>query len=441
MKKILLLLFCFIGLLSMAQSSVFPPSKGVVECSARGGLPNFYAKIARHDSIRIAYLGGSITEQAGWRVKTLEHFKKRYPDCKFSEINAAIGGTGSDLGVLRIEHDVLVKKPDLLFVEFAVNDSKGDPTEIAKAMEGIVRKTWKQFPACDICFVYTLTDNQVFDSLKVGKLNLSAAVMEVIADYYNLPSIHLGIEVIRLLKEGKLVMKAPEVKMDKVSGDDLNQSYKLPLSEDGKIHFSKDGVHPYTNTGHQLYLDAIVRSLPAIEKQSKNAIPHQLGTPYNKANYENSSMLDVHQATRTGDWVQLPKNQPPVNSFANRVNTFWRAGVGATLTVKFKGSSVKIYDVLGPDAARLEVTLDGKVTNSNRFDGYCTYWRLALLKAAANQEETKVHELTIRVLPDKLDKRNILFEQNRADFDKNLTKYDPIYWYVGAIFVVGELVK
>jgi lysophospholipase L1-like esterase len=98
-------------------------------------------------------LGGSITAQAGWRPKTLAWFKKNFPSATFSEINAAIGGTGSDLGVFRLQHDVLDHKPDLLFVEFAVNDGGTEPSRIQQAMEGIVRQTWKANPKTDICFV------------------------------------------------------------------------------------------------------------------------------------------------------------------------------------------------------------------------------------------------------------------------------------------------
>jgi hypothetical protein len=116
------------------------------ECSPRNGLPNFFAKAAAGADVKVAYLGGSITAQPGYRIKTLAHFKSEYPKAKFQEINAAIGGTGSDLGVFRLEHDVFEGKPDLLFVEFAVNDGGAKPEEIIRAMEGIVRKTWKTFP-------------------------------------------------------------------------------------------------------------------------------------------------------------------------------------------------------------------------------------------------------------------------------------------------------
>src|SRR5689334_16018215 len=97
------------------------------ECTPRAGLPNFFAKLEAGAEVRIGYLGGSITAQEGWRPKTLAHFQKTYPKAKITQINAAIGGTGSDLGVFRVRQDVLEKKPDLLFVEFAVNDGGASP--------------------------------------------------------------------------------------------------------------------------------------------------------------------------------------------------------------------------------------------------------------------------------------------------------------------------
>ena len=63
----------------------------------RGGLPNFFAKLDAGHKVNIGYLGGSITAQNGWRPKTLKWFQKNYPKAKISQINAAIGGTGSDL--------------------------------------------------------------------------------------------------------------------------------------------------------------------------------------------------------------------------------------------------------------------------------------------------------------------------------------------------------
>lgn len=86
-------------------------SSAAVECHARDGLPNVLHKLSAGKDVRIAYLGGSITAQPGWRVKTTAWFQKQFPDSRVDEIDAAIGGTGSDLGVYRLQHDVLTYKP------------------------------------------------------------------------------------------------------------------------------------------------------------------------------------------------------------------------------------------------------------------------------------------------------------------------------------------
>ena len=72
----------------------FPPVRKALECTPRAGLPNFFAKVKTGGEYRIAYLGGSITAQTGWRVKSLAYLNKKYPNCKFTEINAAIGAVG-----------------------------------------------------------------------------------------------------------------------------------------------------------------------------------------------------------------------------------------------------------------------------------------------------------------------------------------------------------
>ncbi len=422
----------------------FPPDRKAVECTPRAGLPNVLAKLEHGGEVRVAYLGGSITDQAGWRVKSRAWLQQLYPKAKVEEIHAAIGGTNASLGVLRIDHDVFAQRPDLLFVEFAVNDSGTDPQEIAMAMEGIVRKTWKAFPECDICFVYTFTDEAaMINDLRAGKFNRSAAVMEVVADHYGIPSIHLGLEAVRLEQAGKLMMKAPEAKVTKVSGDSLNQSSRATVGADGKIPFSNDGVHPYLDTGHQLYQEAIERAFPAIKTASHRPAPHrQLPAPLTPNRYEASNMLTADHATLSGPWSKLPADQDtPAQWFKARVDAMWKAAPGARLTFKFKGTGAIFYDLVGPDGAKLAVTVDGKTTDSVRMDGYCTYQRLATLTAVAGLDPQQVHEVTVTVLPEIPDRRAILFPDNRQDLTDHPDKYAGSHWYLGAIFILGTLVN
>lgn len=83
----------------LAQADTLSESR---EFLVRSGLPNFFQKINKGGPVSIAYFGGSITEAGnGWREQSLSWFQQQYPKAKLTHINAAIGGTGSDLGVFR----------------------------------------------------------------------------------------------------------------------------------------------------------------------------------------------------------------------------------------------------------------------------------------------------------------------------------------------------
>lgn len=445
---------------SASASAITPGSKAtdefalrdLVECTPRDGLPRFFQKLNAGQPVKIGYLGGSITAQNGWRVQSRAWLKKQFPQAQIDEINAAIGGTGSDLGVFRLKSDVLDKKPDLLFVEFAVNDAGAKPGNIRKSMEGIVRQTWRTLPDCDIAFVYTVTAGEI-NGLKSGKMKRSESVMEEIADYYRIPSIHLGVEIAQLEKDGKLLMKSPDAYVARPSGDELNESANLPTDAKGRILFSKDGVHPYLDTGHALYTQSIIRSIPAIRaagdavvtRSGKSVAPHALPAPFVVDNWENARLIPFGSTPAlriAGPAVALDaKKNEVARQFSNRLPNLWKFEPGATLNFKFRGIKVMLYDVLGPDSGALEVTLDGAKREVKRIDGYCTYRRLGTSSTGDNLAPDTVHEVSVRVLDGGVDKRNILFERNRADFDKSPEKYQGSNWYVGAILLVGELVE
>jgi lysophospholipase L1-like esterase len=405
------------------------PLKPAVECTPRAGLPNFYAKLKAGGEVRIAYLGGSITAQEGWRPKTLAYFQKTYPQAKVSQINAAIGGTGSDLGVFRLKQDVLEKKPDLMFVEFAVNDGGASPEQIYRCMEGIVRQTWKALPDCDICFVYTLTQ-ALSEPMLNGTYTRSASAMEKIADHYGIPSIQMAMEVARLAKEGKLIWKG-----------DLPKTPEAKAELGDKIVFSADSVHPYPETGHELYLAAIVRSLPAIEGASTKTGPHALPAAFIATNYEEAKLVPISEATLSPDFVKLDhKESERGRQFAERLPDIHRANKpGATVTFKFKGTECSIYDIIGPDCGQVSVTVDDKPAKTVVcFDSYCTSWRLARFAVAGDLPPGE-HSVKIEILPNQPDKAVILAQ--RHNVIEKPEKYDDTAFYPGAILLVGELMK
>ncbi len=198
----------------------------------------------------------------------MQWFRHQYPHTKFTEINAAIGGTGSMLGAYRLRHDVLRHQPDLLFVEFAVNDAGAPPDQLTQTMEGIVRHTWLVDPRTDICFVYTLTQ-QMLPELQSGKFPRAASVMERVADHYGIPSIHMGVPVARLEQEGQLVFTAPK------------PATSAGQAADAPILFSADGVHPYTDSGHEVYFQAIQTAfakLPGVGKVADHCVCEPLSS-------------------------------------------------------------------------------------------------------------------------------------------------------------------
>src|SRR5689334_12966880 len=116
-----LLVLAIFGTLTCGDTIAAAPKFSSVEAKlsrSRNGLGNVIAKLRDGEPVKVAYLGGSITAAPGWRVQTLKWFQQEFPKAQVKEINAAIGGTGSDLGVFRVQHDALQHHPDLLFVEF-----------------------------------------------------------------------------------------------------------------------------------------------------------------------------------------------------------------------------------------------------------------------------------------------------------------------------------
>ena len=116
------------------------------------------------ETVTIAYLGGSITEGAlaspqatgCYASLSAHHFADTYmPDpAKLNYINAGISGTPSLLGITRLEADVLQHQPDLVFVEFAVNDS-GDPLSQG-VYESLLRKLLSSETEPAVILIFTV---------------------------------------------------------------------------------------------------------------------------------------------------------------------------------------------------------------------------------------------------------------------------------------------
>ncbi len=125
-----------------------------VSCGDSKRLRRVIERAKKGEEVTIAYIGGSITQGAGavpihtqcYAYQSWHRFQQMYgngENVRF--IKAGVGGTPSELGMIRFERDVLRDgsvKPDIIVIEFAVND-QGDETQ-GDCYESLVRKALKQ---------------------------------------------------------------------------------------------------------------------------------------------------------------------------------------------------------------------------------------------------------------------------------------------------------
>ena len=121
-------------------------------CERRGdaaGFAEFDAKARAGENLTVAYFGCSLMwsanasepNETGFRGLMSRYLEKRYPKAHFRFVDATVGGTGAILGVFRLERDVLSKKPDLVFLDFACNDGwDGKALATTCCYESIVRR-------------------------------------------------------------------------------------------------------------------------------------------------------------------------------------------------------------------------------------------------------------------------------------------------------------
>lgn len=169
-------------------------------------LQKAIAKARSGESVKIAFIGGSITQGAGatpinsecYAFKTYKAFDEMFSKNHNTEyIKAGVGGTPSEFGIVRFDRDILRpgyfmnekcslsadkksvsvygadgeekldanREPDIAVVEFAVND-EGDETK-GKCFEGLIRRflQMKNMPAVIIIFSVFIDDYNLQERL------------------------------------------------------------------------------------------------------------------------------------------------------------------------------------------------------------------------------------------------------------------------------------
>ena len=162
--------------------------RSVISTGSLWRLKGFIHKCQTLKTVKIGFIGGSITAGALASKPSLRFsslFCTYIHDC-FSnlenviEINAGIGATPSRFACSRIQEDLLSFGPDLIVIEFAVNDAiMGDELSIKSCMEGLVRR----------CFSYN-NDVPVLLLFMPGTNGGNVENLHIdVGSYYDLPMI------------------------------------------------------------------------------------------------------------------------------------------------------------------------------------------------------------------------------------------------------------
>ena len=105
--------------------------KGILNPGNPDRLKRAMEKAANGEPLTIAYIGGSITQGSNasssnncYAYLSYSWFADTFTECDITYVNAGIGGTDSWLGVHRAYEDVIINDPDIVIVEYSVNDGK-----------------------------------------------------------------------------------------------------------------------------------------------------------------------------------------------------------------------------------------------------------------------------------------------------------------------------
>lgn len=171
-------------------------------------------KVEAGETITIGFLGGSITQgcspslpENAYVERVYKWFKERFPKANINRINVGVGATGSLIGVHRVERDLLVHKPDLVFVEFAANDiPPKEKTHLS--YESLIRR-----------ILTTLKETAIVEIFMTLQDGTSAEEEQAaIAKYYGIPIVSYRQEIFKEINKGTYTWE--DIETDEVHPND-----------------------------------------------------------------------------------------------------------------------------------------------------------------------------------------------------------------------------
>lgn len=344
----------------------------------RGGMRNSLMKFEREKKGRVAFLGGSITYNGGWRDSICAYLQKRFPDTDFEFIAAGIPSMGTTPAAFRLQRDVLSKGSiDLLFEEAAVNDASNGRSNLeqVRAMEGIVRHLREVNPETDIVLMH-FVDPDKMATYRRGEVPMVIQNHEAVARHYNIPSINLAKEVTERIDAGEFTWE-----------NDFKNLHPSPFGQ---------GVYARSMLA---FLD---KAWAGFVAEDDKVSMYPMPAPLDPDNYNKGELVLAKEAKLASGWTMLNKWKPQdgKGGRANyvKVPMLVAEGESGSLQFKFEGRAVGIAVAAGPDAGIIEYAIDGgEWQQQDLFTNWSMHLHLPWYYTLATGLDNKKHTLKIRL--------------------------------------------
>lgn len=231
--------------------------RSVISTGNNERMKKVIEKARKGEDVTLAYIGGSITQ--GYNAGTTEIFAKLSSDYfretyattgKVNYVNAGLSGTPSLLGLIRSDRDIFEAKPDVVFIEFAVNDAQDIQNKAA--FESLVRKALTQEQEPAVVLLFSVTEDGYTCQTN----------MQLIGMNYELPMISVPNAIHPEFDAGRMTWK----------------------------DWADDGSHPNKN-GQKLYSDFIIHYWNKVDAEEVSA-PYILREKMLNINYTTMKMAD-----------------------------------------------------------------------------------------------------------------------------------------------------
>ena len=340
-------------------------------------LKNLMKRAANGESLVIGFLGGSITQgslsstpETCYAYLVYEWWKKSFPNATFSFVNGGIGGTTSHYGGARAWKDVLCYRPDIVTVDFSVNDDANEFFE--ETYEGTLRRLL----AAPSAPAVVVLNNVFYDTGKNAQ-----EYQNRIADHYGIPHVSIKDTVYPDVESGKIV----------------------------RADITPDNLHP-NDKGHRLVADEICKLLDSIKEELEKEDTEgkiietndlaSLPAPLTENAYEHSRLIQIqdNEAILDGFLVDPIEKKGMLDIFKNG----WTAAhTNDKISFEIECSclAVQYRKSVQQPVPKAKAVIDGDEAHAVILDGNFTEdWGDCLyLEPLLHHAEKKVHRIEITV--------------------------------------------